>query len=193
MDTSYEEFASEFVAIRDPNTGVAEVRQWSDAMGVGDTFLDLGCGHGLPLGVLFRNRGLKLYAIDNSPSLLDEYKHHIPEAVTACESAVDSDLFLEQFDGVLVWGLIFLLEQADQITVLDRISSRLKPGGHLLFTAPWQQCQWQDLLTGRECLSLGSVSYHKILRQNKINVRGGFLDQGENYYYDVVKLPIAKC
>ena len=187
MDSSYERVASGFMTARDPTIGVAEVRHWCNALSSGDALLDLGCGHGLPLGVLFRGRGLRLFAIDSSPTLLRKYRQHIPEAITCCESAVESDLFRQQFDGILACGLIFLLSRADQLTILQRITSRLRPGGRLLLTAPRQQGRWNDLLTGRECRSLGAVRYREVLRKHDVQVIREFADRGGNYYFDGVK------
>lgn len=187
MDTSYEIVAAEMLNIRNGDIGVEEIRAWSSFLQEGDDFLDLGCAHGLPIGVLFKNRGLNIHAIDSSPTLLREYEKNLSEAETACESVVNSQFFNQQFNGILASGLLFLLTGEDQETTLSKACEHLKPGGQLLFTSPWQVCKWDDLLTGRESISLGGDRYREILLQHGVEVKNEFADGGGNYYYAAVR------
>ncbi|MCG8413455.1 MAG: class I SAM-dependent methyltransferase [Pseudomonadales bacterium] len=186
-DTSYEDIASLFMQSERREVGVAEVKAWADHFNEGDSVLDIGCGHGLPLGLLLQERGLQVYAIDASPTLLQQYGKNLPDAEVACESVVDSDFFHRKFDGVLAWGLMFLLSEEDQVMTLNRVLARIVPGGRFLFTSPTQRCQWDDLLTGRESIAIGGERYREILAENGMSVLREYSDAGENHYYDAVK------
>ncbi|HZF44847.1 MAG TPA: class I SAM-dependent methyltransferase, partial [Sphingomonadaceae bacterium] len=109
-------------------------------------------------------------------------------AVVACEAAQVSPFFDRTFDGAVAIGLLFLLTPADQRTVLGRVSDALKPGGHFLFSAPSQACEWDDMLTGRPSVSLGLEEYGAVLRSAGMTIVGNFTDEGENHYFSASKI-----
>jgi len=53
-------------------------------------------------------------------------------------------LFGRTFDGVMAWGLIFLLEPGAQVKLIHKVAAALKPGGKFLFTSPQRVCEWAD-------------------------------------------------
>jgi len=68
-------------------------------------------------------------------------------------------LFGRTFDGVMAWGLIFLLEPGAQVKLIHKVAAALKPGGRFLFTSPQRVCKWADCITGHTSISLGSDGY----------------------------------
>ncbi len=112
-----------------------------------------------------------------------EFRARFPEVPVECGSVENSPFFGQTFDGVVAWGLLFLLRSADQVDLIRRTSAVLKPGGRLLFTAPKQKCTWQDILTGRESVSLGSEEYRRLLEAEHLEEIGEAEDEGENHYY----------
>lgn len=104
-----------------------------------------------------------------------------------CEAAEDSVFYNRKYDGILSVGLIFLLSHEDQTKVLQKIASALKEGGRLLFSSPYQICEWDDLSTGRKSASLGRETYINILRQAGLRLTDEYTDEGENHYYDFQK------
>ena len=58
---------------------------------------------------------------------------HVPVEHNTVEA---SEFFGRTFDGVLAWGLLFLLEPAAQALVIEKVAGALNPGGRFLFTAP---------------------------------------------------------
>src|SRR3982751_4068736 len=108
----YEGVAAEFLAgrRRAPSTasGTREVREWARTLPRGAAVIDLGCGSGLPITKVLVSEGLNVYAIDAAPSLVEAFRHNLPETPVACESVEDSSFFNRRFDGVLAWGLMFL-------------------------------------------------------------------------------------
>jgi SAM-dependent methyltransferase len=128
-------------------------------------------------------RGCGFYAIDASPRLLAAFRQKFPEVQAECAAAEDSSYFGRTFDGVIAWGLIFLLPEETQRRVLAKMAKALKPGGRLLFTAPRKAVTWTDSLTGLESYSLGMEAYEALLRELRLDVEPGRMDVGENYYY----------
>jgi hypothetical protein len=96
-----------------------------------------------------------------------------------------SEFFDRTFDGVLAWGLLFLLEPVAQALVIEKVASALNPGGRFLFTAPKEPLEWLDAMTGRRSQSLGAHTYERLLRDAGLTWVAEAQDEGENHYYFV--------
>lgn len=166
--------------------GVAQVEAWTQQLARGSTVLDLGCGPGVPRSDPLHARCI-VYAIDAAPTLARAYQERFPTARVACEAAEASPLFGRHFDGVLGWGLLFLLPPEAQQQVIERVASALHRGGRFLFTAPAQACSWADLTTGRQSLSLGAGRYRELLEAAGLSLESETEDEGQNHYYDASK------
>lgn len=184
MDKSnrYEGCAQDFMRARRAHIGPDVVREWALGFAPRAEVLELACGHGVISQVLV-DQGLRLYAIDASPTLLKAFRERFPQLETECAAAEESSYFDRTFDGVIAWGLIFLLPEETQRTVLAKMAKALKPGGRLLFTAPRGAVTWMDSLTGLESRSLSAEAYESLLRELGFDIEPGRMDAGENYYY----------
>ena len=182
----YEEFADIFIRSRNPTIGCNTVREWARRFPSGADILELGCGHGVISSVLIEKR-LNLHAVDASPTLLREFHHRFPNVPTDCSAAEESIFFSRTFDGILSWGLIFLLDEDTQRTLLQKTATALRPGGHLLFTAPYDAAEWIDAMTHRPSRSLGATAYKALLQSSGLEVADGLYDEAQNHYYFAVK------
>jgi 2-polyprenyl-3-methyl-5-hydroxy-6-metoxy-1,4-benzoquinol methylase len=187
----YESVAAEFLAGRGraPSTavGAREVRAWARRLPRGAAVIDIGCGSGLPLTKILVSEGLNVYAIDAALSLVEAFRHNLPETPIACESVEDSSFFNRTFDGVLAWGLLFLLQPEAQRSLIQSMADILAPGGRLLFTSPAEAVVWNDAMTGLESRSLGAPEYRRLLAAGDISVRSEYEDEGQNHYFDAFK------
>lgn len=187
----YERVAAEFLSGRGraPSTaiGTREVRNWARTLPHGATVIDLGCGTGLPITKVLVSEGLTVYGVDAALSLVEAFRHNLPEIPVTCESVEDSSFFNRMFDGVLAWGLIFLLLPDAQRSLIRRMADILIPGGRLLFTSPPEPILWNDAMTGLESRSLGAAEYRRLLSAADISVSSEYEDVGQNHYYDAFK------
>ena len=184
----YEREAAEFMARRtDSRIGVAEVRRWARGLPPGAVVLDLGCGHGVPMSQALMDEGCAVWGVDASPTLVTAFRARFPGVEVECGRVEDSLLFSRTFDGVLAWGLMFLLEPETQSLVLERAAAALDAGGQMLFTAPAQLCEWVDVLTGRRSASLGAEAYIRILAGAGMDLLEQYEDEGENHYFLAAK------
>lgn len=184
----YEREAEAFMARREESrVGASTVRGWARALPRGAAVLDLGCGHGVPVSEALIEKGCSVRGIDASPTLVSAFRARFPEAEVECARAEDSSFFGTTFDGIVAWGLIFLLEPETQELVLAKSARALEPGGQLLFTAPEQACEWEDALTGRRSISPGADAYGRILDEAGMELVAQLEDEGENHYYLAVK------
>jgi SAM-dependent methyltransferase len=179
----YDEIAERFIASRNPGIGATIVSEWVESLPVGASVLDLGCGHGEPVGRILTERGCRIFAVEASERLLEVYRKRFPPAVTQDAAVEESEFFQQKFDGIIAWGLLFLLNVETQELVLRKAARALKPGGKLLFTAPREAVRWKDALTGRESLSLGGEEYRRILEAEGLVLTDEKRDEGENHYY----------
>jgi cyclopropane fatty-acyl-phospholipid synthase-like methyltransferase len=182
----YEENAETFMRSRRPHIGVAIVREWARNLSPGAEVLELGCGHGVISSILIE-LGLSLHAIDASPTLLREFQKRFPHVPTDCSPAEESAFFFRTFDGILAWGLLFLLEEETQRLLLKKSADALRPGGRLLFTAQLEQVEWTDATTQRSSRSLGAPVYQTLLQSHGLKVSHGLFDEGQNHYYSAMK------
>jgi SAM-dependent methyltransferase len=199
MDRSngYEGVAVEFLARRgsgrSTGVGVHAVREWARTLPSGAAVIDLGCGPGFPITEVLLAEGLDVFAIGAAPSFVQAFRRNLPETPVVCEAVQDSTFFQRTFEGVLAWGLIFLLSSEDQRRLIQRIADILVPGGRLLFTSPAEPLVWNDAMTGLESRSLGAEECRSQLSAVGLSVMSEYEDEGQNHYFDACKthLPIG--
>ena len=193
MDRShgYEGVAAEFLARRgsgrSTGVGVETVRSWARTLPPAAAVIDLGCGPGFPITEVLVARGLSVYGVDAAPSFVQAFRRNLPNTPVVCEAVEDSTFFNRTFDGVLAWGLMFLLSPEEQCRLVQRIADILVPGGRLLFTSCAEPLVWNDAMTGLESRSLGTVEYRRQLLTVGLSVNSEYEDEGQNHYFDALK------
>ena len=183
----YEEFADHFMASRNRRIGVSAVLDWSSTLPARGAVLDVGCGNGLPISQALIEAGFSVFGIDASATMIAAFRQQFPTAQAEHSSVQDSTLFNRTFDGIVAWGLIFLLPLDVQPGVIRKLAGALNDGGKLLFTAPAETVTWRDVLTDRECFSLGAKKYYELLRDLGLTIDAGCTDEGDNYYLSGIK------
>jgi 2-polyprenyl-3-methyl-5-hydroxy-6-metoxy-1,4-benzoquinol methylase len=186
--TAYEQHARAFLQAREASeVGAALIRRWAHSLPPGAEVLEVACGGGYPVTRELAAAGLKLWAIDSSPTLLNLFRRRFPKVVTRCERVQTSTFFDRTFDAIVAVGIVFLLPESEQLGLFRQVAKALKPGGRWLFSAPLQTGTWQDLVTGNPCLSLGETQYREALSAVGLQVVDGYEDEGQNHYYEAVK------
>ena len=187
----YEDVASVFITGRGGNSsgvGASVVAGWSQTLPSGGT-LDLGCGTGVPISQVLIERGFKVYGVDASPTIVAAFRACFPGVPVECAEVEDSDFFARTFDGVVAWGLFFLLEAEVQRRLIKKIADALQSSGRLLFTAPNESGSFPpDVMTGRPQFSLGYEEYRIGLEAEGVSLVGTHRDEGENHYYFAQKM-----
>ena len=186
----YEEIALIYLAGRGQNVsgvGASVVADWSRQLANGAAVLDLGCGSGVPITKILIERGFNVYGIDASARMVAAFRARFPTIPVQCAAIENSDFFGRTFEGVVAWGLFFLLDADLQRKLITKIAAVLPSGGRLLFTTPSQICSWPDVMTGRTSISLGDEMYRSALEIEGMSVVGTHHDEGENHYYFALK------
>jgi cyclopropane fatty-acyl-phospholipid synthase-like methyltransferase len=149
--------------------------------------IDLGCGPGFPITEVLVAEGLNVFGVDAAPSFVQAFQRNLPNTPVVCEAVQDSRFFDRTFDGVLAWGLIFLLSPEDQRGLIQRIAEILAPGGRVLFTSAPEPMVWLDAMTGLQSCSLGAEEYRRQLSAAGLSVTSEYEDEGQNHYFDAFK------
>ena len=165
--------------------GAATVRAWAQAFPPGAEVLDLGSGPGEPSTRILQEAGLATYAVDASSAMVAAFRERFPAVPIEQDTVEASRFFNRTFDGVLAWGLLFLLEPAAQALVIKKVAGALDPGGRFLFTAPREPLEWLDAMTDRPSQSLGAQTYDRLLRDAGLTWVDEAEDEGGNHYYFV--------
>lgn len=186
--SAYEAHAHEFLAARDRSViGADIVGHWARLLPAGTDVIEIGCGGGYPVTRALVEADVNLWAIDASPTLLGQFRSRFPAIPTQCALALECDYFGRKFGAAVAIGLIFLLEESEQVALLHRVSEILLPNGRFLFTAPMETGTWRDITTGHECRSLGEKTYVEALQVAGFRLVGTHIDQGKNNHYEVQK------
>lgn len=149
--------------------------------------IDLGCGSGFPITEVLVAEGFNVFGVDAAPSFVQAFRRNLPNTPVVCEAVQDSRFFDRTFDGVLAWGLMFLLCPEDQRRLIHTIADIMVPGGRLLFTSPAESSVWNDAMTGVESRSLGAEEYRKQLSAVGLSISSEYEDEGSNHYFDAFK------
>ena len=182
---AYESVATEFQRQRDKSTiGIETTQRWARSLDVGSKTLEIACGGGFPVTRILVDAGLEVHAIDASPTLVRTFASRFPGIPVRCEAVQRSDFFGETYDAAICIGLLFLLDEADQLAMLERVAAVLRPGARFLFTAPLETGSWIDRNTGHGCVSLGQRVYEPALSQSGFRVAAHHQDSGANHYYE---------
>lgn len=71
--------------------------------------LDIGCGNGVPISEVLIADGFEIYRVDASATMVAAFRNRFPGVSVECSAVEDSALFGRTFDGVVAWGLVFLM------------------------------------------------------------------------------------
>jgi 2-polyprenyl-3-methyl-5-hydroxy-6-metoxy-1,4-benzoquinol methylase len=182
----YERSARDFIEVRS-GVGAGVVAAWARALPTAAAILDLGCGSGVPISETLVHAGFEVFGVDAAPTMVAAFRVRFPQLAVQCAAVEDADFLERSFDGIVAWGLIFLLDAGAQRRLIAKMAGALRIGGSMLFTAPRAACSWADVMTGRTSISLGLDEYRGQLEAGGLTLIGTETDEGDNHYYFAVK------
>ena len=101
-------------------------------LGEGARVLDLGCGGGVPIAKSLSER-FEVTGVDFSSEQISRARKNVPTATFQCCDVLD---YMPEhlFDAVTVFYVLFHLTRADQLELIRRLNTWVKPGGLVLAT-----------------------------------------------------------
>ncbi len=186
--SAYEDYADIFLEHRDGSpVGINIAKQWASSLNQGADVVEIACGGGLPVTKVLIESGLNVWAIDSSSTLVSKFKERFPQIPVECNSVLERDFFNRKYDAAISIGLIFLLDEDAQISMINRVSEILHAGGNLVNAIPLETGTWEDICTGHSCISLGQEAYENALAKSGFKILNHYEDSGKNNYYEAEK------
>lgn len=139
--------------------------------------------HGIASKHRAEKNNFQLTAVDASPKLIEISRKNLGASQLVCIPVQEYDFPEAFYDGVLSWGLLFLLNKSDQIDLIANVGKTLKANGSFLFTSPPIPCIWEDILSKQESISLGREEYIQHLEEAGMGLKWEAEDEGQNHYY----------
>jgi len=131
----YDLIAEWYAAERVDQTGVPEVTALALSVPGSGLVLDIGCGNGIPLTRALLAAGHSVVGLDSSSQMLARFGRNCPDT-PAVHAVVQSCPFSDAvFDAAVAWGVMFHLNQSDQMKAIAGVSRVLKNGAPFLFTS----------------------------------------------------------
>ncbi|NKB33520.1 MAG: methyltransferase domain-containing protein [Pseudomonadales bacterium] len=188
MSTEYDAIAEQYAKYRTIEVGMEPTLRWLNGLSPKGTILDLGCGSGKPLAQLLEEKNFKVTGVDSSPRMIEFCNSNLNNAELICTPVQEYSFPDSHFDGVLSWGLMFLLSESDQIDLLFNVAKMLKSQGSFLFTSPPMHCVWEDILSKQASISLGREDYINYLAEVGLEIQWEWEEpKYQNYYYSAIK------
>jgi SAM-dependent methyltransferase len=188
----YERVAAEFLAGRgsargrSKAIGVKAVREWARTLPRGTSIIDIGCGPGFPLTEVLVAEGLKVNAVDASPSFVEVFRGNLPKIPVACEAVEDSAFFRRTFDAAIAVGLIFLLPAEKQRRLIRRHFGAWRAAA--IYVACRRRAIGMARCDDRIGIAIaGAVEYRSQLAAAGLSAIGEYEDEGANHYFDALK------
>lgn len=103
----------------------------SSKLAKGDTVLDLGCGNGRALKVLFE-KGFRVIGVDVSDKMLDMAKKHVPNGKFHKKDFTGLDFEPKSFNAIISFFAFNHIPKNDFRKVMKSCSKFLKKNGYLL-------------------------------------------------------------
>jgi SAM-dependent methyltransferase len=186
----YERIADLFINSRGlavNGIGASTARAWAKTFPKNATVLDIACGTGIPVTKILLEAGLNVFAIDASPKMIAAFRRNFPTTPVACEAVQQSAFFHRTFDGIISVGLMFLLPEEAQKTLICKMAAALNPGGRLLFTSTQKRQEWNDAMTELPSISLGTDRYRELILASGLSLGEELHDEGDNHYFSGVR------
>lgn len=187
MASDYETHADQYAKYRNSPIGVEQLKRWMPSIKPKGLVLDLGCGSARPLTSTLDENGFAVVGVDSSPRMIEISRSNLAQGKFICTPVQAYSFPENHFDAALSWGLMFLLNEADQEQLIFNTAKTLKPAGQFLFTSPAIACEWKDVLTQMHSISLGRKRYASLLQQAGLNLCWECEDEGQSHYYAAAK------
>ncbi len=183
----YDLIAEWYASDRKAPGGVPEATALASSIPPGARVLDIGCGNGMPITRALLSAGHRVIGLDSSSEMLARFWRNCPDT-PAVRGVVQSCPFADgTFDAAIAWGVMFHLNQDDQINAIVSVSRVLKTGAPFLFTSGDV-----DGVTPLEGTMNGVVfryfsfsidTYRRVLGEHGFTLLDVHADRGKNTYY----------
>ncbi len=185
----YDLIAEWYASNRQAPGGVPEAAALASSIRRGARVLDMGCGNGIPITRALLSEGHRVIGLDSSSEMLTRFRRNCPET-PAVRGVVQCCPFPDDmFEAAVAWGVLFHLEQADQVNAIASVSRILKTGAPFLFTSgdvdDGSGIPIEGTMNGVvfRYFSFSVDAYRRVLGERGFTLLDVHADGGNNTYY----------
>jgi SAM-dependent methyltransferase len=184
----YDSIAEWYASERVDRTGVPEVTALAQSLPRAARVLDIGCGNGIPITRALLGTGHRIVAVDSSSEMLARFRHNCA-GTPSVHGVVQNLPFADAvFDAAVAWGILFHLDQHEQLKALASVSRLLKAGAPFLFTSGDADGNSADVVgtmngVAFHYYSFSRDDYRRVLGENGFTLTDVHADSGKNTYY----------
>lgn len=148
--------------------------------------LDIGCGHGEPIGRYLVEAGFSVTGIDTSPTLISLCRERFPRHEWLVADMRTLDLG-KSYQGLLAWDSFFHLSPEDQRRMFPVFRKHAAPGAALLFTSGTSHGERIGSYRGEPLYhgSLSPAEYSELLALNGFHVRAHIVEDPDCGFHTV--------
>jgi SAM-dependent methyltransferase len=183
----YDLIAEWYASDRTHHTGVPEVTNLAASLPRAARVLDIGCGNGIPITRTLLDAGHHVVGLDSSVEMLARFRTNLPHT-PVIRGRVQACAFADQtFDAAVAWGVMFHIDQTEQIKAIASVSRVLRIGAPFLFTAG--DVEGPDPVEGTmdgvlfRYFSFSVENYRRVLGEHGFTLVDVHADSGGNTYY----------
>lgn len=183
----YDLIAEWYASDRTRQTGVPEVTNLAASISRGSRVLDIGCGNGIPITRTLLDAGHHVVGLDSSVEMLARFRVNLPDT-PVIRGRVQTCAFADRtFDAAVAWGVMFHIDQAEQIKAIASVSRVLRIGAPFLFTAG--DVEGPEPIEGTmdgvvfRYFSFSVENYRRVLAEHGFTLVDVHADRGGNTHY----------
>ena len=183
----YDVIAEWYASDRTHQTGVPEVTSLAASLPHGARVLDIGCGNGIPITRTLLDAGHHVVGLDSSVEMLARFRTNLPDT-PVIRARVQACAFTDRvFDAAVAWGVMFHIDQTEQIRAIASVSRVLRVGAPFLFTAG--DAEGPEPIEGTmdgvvfRYFSFSVDNYRRVLGDHSFTLENVHADRGGNTYY----------
>ncbi len=183
----YDLIAEWYASDRTHLTGVPEVAALAASLHVGARILDVGCGNGNPITRTLLAAGHHVIGLDSSAKMLGRFRVNLPDTPVIRGRVQDCAFADSCFDAAVAWGVMFHIDQTEQIRAIASVSRVLRVGAPFLFTAG--DAEGPEPIEGTmdgvvfRYFSFSVDNYRRVLGDHCFTLENVHADRGGNTYY----------
>jgi SAM-dependent methyltransferase len=178
----YERHAHHYDAdrTRDPRIEKGWLDRWIALLPKGAPILDIGCGHGEPIGRYLIEQAFEVTGVDSSPTLISLCRRRFPRQEWLVADMRTLELG-KVFQGLIAWDSFFHLSHEDQRRMFPIFKRHAAPRAALLFTTGPSHGESIGSYRGEPLYhaSLSESEYRLLLESNGFSVRAHLAEDPE--------------
>ena len=170
VSEGYDKIAEKYHEDRDQFNNRMEIEEFIEYLPSGGTILDVGCGGGIPVLKILRERGFNAKGIDFSHGMLELARKNVPDAELILGDITKAEFDTESLDGIVSTYAMIHIHRSLHSALYRKMFRWLKHSGVMLVSTAITD--WEEVA---EYFGVSMAWSHPAADESlKMVVNGGF-------------------